>query len=138
MSRNDTIGTHKTRVHSQAIFDYYKYPEAVRRVHNDQAHCQLRNAVVVTYHNTDVVAISGSDRTGYDVILNTGGYKTATTKLRMNQAMNEYDFPIGVFQKDGAWYVQFNGPNTVPFYFKALLFNIDTNNFIRNIAPVTV
>ena len=129
MSKKDTIGTYKTSVHHQAIFDY-------RDLQGE--HHQLQNAAVVTFHNTDVVAISGSDSVGYTVILNTGGFFTRTTKLRMNQAMREYGLPIGVFQKDGVWYVQFNGQNTAPFRFKALLLNIDTRNFIRDIDPVKV
>jgi hypothetical protein len=68
------------------------------------------NTLNVQYHNTDVVRVypDGSIR------LNTGGYQTATTKLRMNQASNQYRLGYQVYQKAHAWFVDYNG-QTIPF-----------------------
>lgn len=55
----------------------------------------------VQYHKTVVAYL----RSGV-VRLNSGGWRTATTKLRMNQFANEYcNGAFGVYQKDYAWYV---------------------------------
>jgi len=56
----------------------------------------------VTFHSTPVVTwVRDKDL----VILDTGGWKTVTTKARMNQAANEFGLPYHVGQKDGAWFV---------------------------------
>ena len=54
----------------------------------------------VKLHNTIVVRFNASE-----VILNSGGWKTVTTKARMNQAANEYNLPYQVYQDKGEWYV---------------------------------
>ena len=63
----------------------------------------------VRYHATDVVAFDA------DIItLNSGGWRTATTKSRMNQTANEYNLPFQVFQKKHNWFVTI-GSETVEF-----------------------
>lgn len=57
--------------------------------------------LTVQYHATVVVTVK-SDGT---VILDTGGWRTVTTKLRMNQASNQFGLNYQVSQKDGEWYV---------------------------------
>lgn len=39
------------------------------------------------------------------VTLNSGGFRTATTKTAMNQVLNENGIPLQVFQRDGSWFV---------------------------------
>jgi len=56
----------------------------------------------VRYHNTDVVQFNNEK-----IILNTGGHKTRTTKLRMNQTSNQYDLGYRVYAKNHEWYVDF-------------------------------
>lgn len=65
----------------------------------------------VTYHRTVVVEVTvmGS------VILRSGGWKTATTKTRMNQASNQMDLGYSVFQKNYAWYVKLPSGKIVDF-----------------------
>ncbi len=48
----------------------------------------------VIYHETCVVKFNHEV-----VILDTGGWKTATTKARMNQASNQYNLNYKVFRK---------------------------------------
>lgn len=60
----------------------------------------------VRYHGTDVVAFNSRH-----VWLDSGGWQTVTTKLRMNQASNQFDLGYRVYQKDFQWYV--NTPNGV-------------------------
>lgn len=64
---------------------------------------------IIRYHNTDVVSFNDKD-----VILNTGGWKTATTKTRMNQASNQFGLGYQVSQKKGDWFVDYKG-QTIPF-----------------------
>lgn len=62
------------------------------------------NLTKVVYHKTVVVAFNE------DLVrLNSGGWKTVTTKTRMNQASNQYRLGFAVIQKDGVWAVWHNG-----------------------------
>ena len=60
--------------------------------------------IVVSYHQTAVVMI-----TPRNIRLNTGGWHTYTTKLRMNQASNQFGLGYKVFQRRGDWYVKYGG-----------------------------
>lgn len=69
----------------------------------------------MTYHWTDVVVVSYDH--GYKerrVKLDSGGWQTATTKNRMNQASNQFDLGFYVFQKNFEWYVKV-GEDTLEF-----------------------
>lgn len=63
----------------------------------------------VTYHRTDIVTFN---RNTHQIELNTGGYFTSTTKTRMNQASNQYNFNYKVYQKKGDWFVDHDGITT--------------------------
>lgn len=54
----------------------------------------------VVYHRTAVVKFDAKR-----VVLNSGGYRTVTTKLRMNQAANQFALGYGVSQRDFEWFV---------------------------------
>ena len=41
----------------------------------------------------------------HEVVLNSGGYRTATTKRRMNQILEDQGIPYSVWQKKGYWHV---------------------------------
>ena len=70
---------------------------------------------VVTYHTTPVVKFNSST-----IILDTGGWKTATTKLRMNQTANQFDLRFHVYQHQHLWYVEFDGEQ-IPFPYTGTL-----------------
>lgn len=59
----------------------------------------------VTYHNTKVVTLA-DDGT---ITLDTGGYRTNTTKLRMNQAAEQFKLGYHVYQEKGDWWVKTDG-----------------------------
>lgn len=61
------------------------------------------------YHDTPVVSIYYCGRS---IRLNSGGYRTATTKLAMNQVSNEYGLGFIVFQDAGEWWVHYKGRTT--------------------------
>lgn len=58
-----------------------------------------KSKTIVRYHSTDVVEFDSCF-----VSLNSGGWKTATTKARMNQASNQFGLNYQVYQKDLQWY----------------------------------
>ena len=89
MAQTQTIGTHKTQVHMS---------------NNENG-----SALEVYYHNTRVVFYCNGH-----IKLDTGGWSTVTTKLRMNQASNQYNLGYKVFQKNYDWFVEFKG-ETIPF-----------------------
>ena len=67
-------------------------------------------ALRVTYHSTDVVTVNQDG----SITLNTGGWRSKTTKLRMNQASNQYGLGYQVWQKDWEWFVTWQGKD-IPF-----------------------
>jgi hypothetical protein len=62
-------------------------------------------SVSVRYHSTDVVMVTARGV----VTLNTGGWRTVTTKTRMNQAANQFGLGFMVSQKDRVWTVRVLG-----------------------------
>lgn len=62
------------------------------------------------YHNTPVVGVF----TNGEIMLNSGGYRTNTTKLAMNQASNQDNLGFQVYQQKGRWYVSWRGQE-LPF-----------------------
>jgi hypothetical protein len=67
-------------------------------------------ALVGYYRGTPVARLAG------DVVtLKTGGWKSKTTKVRMNQFSHNFtNNAYGVFQKNYEWFVTVNG-QTLPF-----------------------
>jgi len=56
----------------------------------------------VTYHNTNVVVFDEKQ-----IILNTDGFFTRTTMVRMNQASNQFNLGFRVFTKNQKWWVEY-------------------------------
>ena len=56
----------------------------------------------VIYHSTTVVKFSYDKK---EIILNSGGWHTYTTKMRMNQAANQFGLDFVVFQRKHEWFV---------------------------------
>lgn len=54
----------------------------------------------IVYHGTPVVTFDGAT-----IELRTGGWRTATTKLRMNQASAEFGLGFSVYQQGYVWYI---------------------------------
>lgn len=88
MPRMDRIGKTKTKIYES---DGYTF---------------------VRYITTAVVKFN-DDR----IILNSGGWRTMTTKTRMNQAAYVYGLPYSVYQRGGRWFVYLNGKHDKPFLF---------------------
>jgi hypothetical protein len=63
----------------------------------------------VKYYNTEVVRYTRMSR---HIMLDTGGYKTATTKARMNQTANQFGLPYQVNQVNGEWIVTLKHNNS--------------------------
>ena len=56
------------------------------------------------FHSTQIVKWNNSA-----IVLNSGGYKTLTTKRRMNQVSETYNLGFQVYQVDFIWYVDYRG-----------------------------
>jgi len=70
-------------------------------IYQDTGHNRF---MTVRYHATDVVKWNEKL-----IVLKSGGWLTATTRTRMNQAANQFDLGYRVFQKNFKWYVQHKG-----------------------------
>ncbi len=66
-------------------------------------------SIAVSYHGTRVVQFSPKQ-----VVLDSGGWQTSTTKLRMNQASNQFGLGYRVVQRNREWLVEWRG-SVVPF-----------------------
>jgi len=64
---------------------------------------------VVKLYETNVVRFNEKR-----IVLNSGGYETATTKRRMMQTSNQYDLGFSVYVVKKQWFVDFKG-KTIPF-----------------------
>ena len=82
MSQTHTIGKHATKVTKDG------------------------QTSTVRYHYPDVVKVDWD--TGI-ITLNTGGWETSTTKLRMNQASSEWGLGYHVYQHKHDWFVTHDG-----------------------------
>jgi hypothetical protein len=84
-------------------------------------HTDSHGAVCCTYHRT-LVAKALTLATGTTVTLDSGGYRTATTKVRMNEFSRQFcEGAFGVFQARGQWYVnigRWNDPNARTMLFE--------------------
>jgi len=67
-------------------------------------------AMRVVYHNTCIV-----EWTDRGITLNTGGWRTVTTKRKMEQAARQFGLGYSIWQKDHAWYVKTPKGEIVPF-----------------------
>ena len=66
--------------------------------------CGITGEKVIRYHTTDVVRFNDEE-----ITLNSGGWQTVTTKVRMNQASNQFGLGFGVYQNKFNWFVDFQG-----------------------------
>ena len=98
MSQVATVGSHATTISTET--------DGVTRI---------------TYHSTVVVQFNWNS-----ITLDTGGYFTSTTKMRMNQASNQFNLGYQVFQKDWAWFVRLRNGDVIPF-------DDDTLTFTRTV-----
>jgi len=93
---NKTIGTHRTVI----LGDTYGFE--------------------VVYHETTIFR-----REGNVIRLNTGGYFTATTKRRINQALAQSFKHLIVVQRGGDWYLVDNKTGAaIPFDGEGLAFTV--------------
>jgi len=86
-----------------------KVATTIRTEFNMEATLGNGVTTVVRYYNTDVVRFNDQK-----VRLDGGGYRTQTTKTRMNQTANQFGLGFQVYQKDFQWFVTFKG-QTYPF-----------------------
>lgn len=89
----------------------------------------------VTYHSTDVVTVHSLGA----ITLDTGGWRTVTTKTRMNQASNQFGLGFQVHQDEFAWFVTIRNAagelvSQLAFDEQTICFNPRTGRKIRNAA----
>ena len=72
-------------------------------------HCTTITPGRVIYHETPIV-----QWTPEQITLRTGGWRTVTTKRKMNQASLQFGLGFQVFQRKFDWFVLFDGIET-PF-----------------------
>lgn len=92
------------------------------------------DSIFVFYHETRVAKVARQDgkadaKSSY-VTLDNGGYRTATTKLRMNQFASEYcSGAFSVYQKRHEWFLIIKGVDRhIPFECNRVSFYIPSSD----------
>lgn len=65
----------------------------------------------ITYHKTVIIKYNHER-----IVLNSGGWKTSTTKTRMNQASVQFSLGFQVSQRKNTWYVTLPDDKEVVFF----------------------
>ena len=78
-----------------------KVKDRICKVRNDQAF-QHKGKLTYRLHNCDIAKVDKRKRT---IKLNTCGWRTPTTKARMNEVLKELGSDKYVKQKKGVWYL---------------------------------
>lgn len=111
-----------------------------RRKLENNTYLERRNEdIVVRLHSTDIITFKPNG----DTVLNSGGWRTVTTKERLNGYA-----PISIGQKNGQWLVQKRNPAyigweetpNVPYWLTVGLYadglTVKANGTIKGITPV--
>lgn len=61
----------------------------------------VNGSIAVRLHGTDIIRVDTSG----NITLRTGGYRTVTTKARINEFLDLADTDWKVFQKDHCWHI---------------------------------
>ncbi len=78
MARTNKVGEHKTAIY------------------------QSDGYTCIRYHSTEVVKFNTDE-----IILNSGGWQTKTTKSRMNKVSDAFQLGFRVSQRQGEWFVDY-------------------------------
>ena len=90
----------------------------------------VNDRLIVTYQNTAVVQVLNNRY----VTLDNGGWYTATSKRRMNQASMEYNLGYSVYQVDYEWYVRI-GDEVAPYY-NGVVIDTDKNMISKKLNDI--
>ena len=89
MARTNKVGEHKTAIY------------------------QSDGYTCIRYHSTEVVRFNADE-----IVLDSGGWRTVTTKLRMNQASNMFHLGFCVSQRQHEWFVDYYAQGRLTFTFR--------------------
>ena len=84
-------------------------PQSSRKINNNTfSYNDGSSQKVIRLHNTDIMHFQDNG----SIMLDSGGWRTVTTKARMNEYLPSY---YQVYQKNYTWYVS-DGLGSIPFY----------------------
>ncbi len=79
----------------------------------------------VRYHQTDVFRY---DTRAGKITLRSGGWESATTKVRINQCFNQYAPGFSLYQKNGTWYVWHRASDRLTKFRDGMSFQADASD----------
>ena len=88
------------------------------------------NVLSVVFHSTEVVKVVNNRY----VTLDNGGWYTATSKKRMNQASFQFNLGFSVYQADFMWYVRC-GDDIQPYY-NGIVIDIVNKSISRKLKDI--
>ena len=80
--------------------------------------------IIVRYHQTDIIWFNDDV-----IVFKTDGWKTVTTKSRMNQVAERFCLNFRVVTEDGNWVIYHN-PDGRVFDFGTIVYDFDFDDFI--------
>jgi hypothetical protein len=114
--------------------------EESRKVGNNTYKRKVGDSIAIRLHDTDILVVSPtniSEGLPFErILLNTGGYKTVTTKSRMNEWLSKLKIPLNVWSEKGIWFVSNSDTGTKDVFIGrwmkydeyGLLLDFDGNN----------
>lgn len=98
-------------------FQYYppKHPlvgKPRKIANNTFLYVTEKGETITRLYDTDIVIVDAKSK----VTLNSGGYRTITTKDRMNAALQTLSAGWRIWQEKGLWFVSGGPKGTVPYY----------------------
>ena len=85
-------------------------PEVQKMIDNNTAYYTANNSEIIRLHNTDIFIKNGDN-----IIMHTGGWKTRTTKDRLNKALDRFHIPYQIYSEKGVWILR-SSDNEITFY----------------------
>lgn len=109
----------KTSADSFAEFDHLLGDKQAKTIGHNTVVSRQGEDIGVTLHSTTVITYHPNDT----ITLNSGGWRTVTTKDRINQLL---PMPLGVYSESGVWTLsrRGNNPGTVSEFYDGMKFTV--------------
>ena len=72
-----------------------------RKIANNTWLIRATDSIHIKYHATVIAKIYPEGK----IVLDSGGWRTSTTKLRFNNLFRGLGLPLSIYQKDGIWFI---------------------------------
>lgn len=93
----------------KTLFETAKNKNSGKPYGNNTRIYKCLDNLAIRLHDTDIITVFP----GGNIVLNSGGWKTVTTKRRMNSVLNK--FGIKIYSNKGQWFVSYRDNVVIEF-----------------------